>query len=431
MRAVTSRTAHAALVISIAVGLAAPAWATPGQRDDSFGTAGKVITPGIEGRASDVVIDDQGRLIVAGHQGDEGFAFGPLDMVVARYLTNGELDASFDQDGIALIGGLGLSMARAAALQPDGKIVVVGSSKLDGNGGFGIARLTTDGLPDPTFSDDGVARLDFGPEIDTAYAVAITDAGSIIAAGTAEAVPGQVDFAVAVFGPDGDSDASFSDDGVATYNIAAGDVAHDVAILGSGKIMIGGETQKMGKGFAAIRLLAGGALDTSFGGGDGKVAVGAPSGSGEAMAIQADGKILLAGGVPPETASDGGWNMAVVRLRRSGELDPTFSSDGRVTSDIGGGADVAKDVLALPSGKILIAGYTENRSSGRLAFGVVRYRPDGRLDRGFGVEGKVKTSLQKNDQAFAAVRQPDGKVVVAGETVGPIGRTFGLVRYLG
>ena len=107
-----------------------------------------------------MVIDDQGRLIVAGHQGDEGFAFGPLDMVVARYLTNGELDASFDQDGIALIGGLGLSMARAAALQPDGKIVEVGSSKLDGNGGFGIARLTPDGLPDPTFSDDGVVRVD-------------------------------------------------------------------------------------------------------------------------------------------------------------------------------------------------------------------------------------------------------------------------------
>ncbi|HEU4743079.1 MAG TPA: Ig-like domain-containing protein [Meiothermus sp.] len=162
-----------------------------------------------------------------------------------------------------------------------------------------------------------------------------------------------------------------------------------------------------------------GALDTSFG----KVLL--PVGPGDdyayAMAVQPDGKIVLAG----QTGSD----IAVVRLNRDGTPDPSFDRAGKAITDVGGSA-VAYAVALQPDGKIVVAGSATVNGSGR-DFVLVRYDPDGSLDASFDGDGKVITAFgTDSDQAYALLIQPDGKIVAGGESnQGGSGVDFALARY--
>lgn len=162
-----------------------------------------------------------------------------------------------------------------------------------------------------------------------------------------------------------------------------------------------------------------GSLDTTFG----KVIV--PVGLGDdyayAMAVQPDGKVVLAG----QTGSD----IAVVRLTRDGAPDASFGQGGKAITDVSG-SDVAYAVAVQPDGKIVVAGSAVVGGSGR-DFVLVRYNPDGSLDSSFGSGGKVITAFgTDSDQAYALLIQPDGKIVAGGESnQGGSGVDFALARY--
>src|SRR5688572_27058222 len=155
-------------------------------------------------------------------------------------------------------------------------------------------------------------------------------------------------------------------------------------------------------------------LDLPFGNG-GKVITDFTGGSdvGNALAIQGDGKIIVGGSAA--NTNTNGTDYGLARYHPGGRLDPTFGANGKVLTDVGGLGDIIAAIALQPDGKIVAAGFsfTENIFD----FSVVRYHANGSLDTSFGTGGKVVTDfLNNDDEAFALVIQPDGKIVLAGYT---------------
>lgn len=237
------------------------------------------------------------------------------------------------------------------------------------------------------------------------------------------------DVALAVTGlPDGVSvNAVTIESGVTTKQItlsAAASAAHslptEAAVKGTS-----GNTSAQQSITVTVRGVPG-ALDTSFAAGGKQITpVGISDEYAHAMAIQPDGRIVVGG-----YANGASTDFALVRHLRDGGLDPSFGNGGKLTTDIAGGSDVANALALQADGKILLAGSTEVPAKGK-SFALVRYNADGSLDAGFGSGGKVVTSFgSPSDEAFAMVVQPDGKIVVGGHTSG-FGRgvDFALARY--
>ena len=161
-----------------------------------------------------------------------------------------------------------------------------------------------------------------------------------------------------------------------------------------------------------------GVLDPSFGTGSGEVTtpIGTSAGA-DAIVVQPDGKIVAAGGV---VQSDSSQDFALARYEPDGTLDPTFGSAGIVQSPAG----TASAVALQPDGKIVAAGTASNQIR------VARYNPDGSLDQSFGSGGVVTTAAGAfGSDAKALVLQPDGKIVVGGDSSDGSATQFALIRY--
>jgi uncharacterized delta-60 repeat protein len=171
-----------------------------------------------------------------------------------------------------------------------------------------------------------------------------------------------------------------------------------------------------------------GSLDTSFAGGKAVMPAGASDDYAHAVAVQADGKIVVAGG-----SAENLGDFAVVRLERDGDLDPSFGDGGLVTTSLPGvSSEVAYAVAVQSGGEIVVAGAATSTATGR-DFALVRYTEDGELDETFGDGGVVVTSFTNDsDTAYALVLQDDGKIVVGGSAnlgTSATGVDFALARY--
>jgi uncharacterized delta-60 repeat protein len=314
----------------------------------------------------------------------------------------GDLDASFGAGGIALAAFPGGSFAKAIAVQPDGKIVVVGAAAGSSrNGEFAVARFDTAGVLDPTFGTGGMltTRIALGAN-DEARSVAIQPDAKIVVAGT----PGGRRIAVVRYLPNGTLDPSFSGNGIVRNDLTPGvDVGFDVALQPNGKIVVAGvENGPIRPRFAIVRYLRDGTLDGAFG--DGGVVTLVHGGVGRALVLQPDGRIVVAGYTP--------YGLTVVRLLPSGDPDRSFAGDGVVGRIVHHAAHVIWPLaVALQSnGKILVGGGWDIFDSG-----LARLMPDGRLDRTFGGDGAVRIRLGSNEQAIVGLAvQADGRIVAAG-----------------
>ena len=330
----------------------------------------------------------------------------------------GDLDPTFDGDGKVTTDFAGTDdTAFAVAIQGDGKIVAAGSAVVSGTRDFALARYNIDGSLDPTFDGDGLVTRDFAAGTDQANAVAIQEDGKIVAAGTA-LVSGSIDFGLARYNTDGSLDPTFDTDGRVTRNFSGGiDEAFALAIQGDGKSVAAGFADD--SYFALARYNTGGSLDPTFDT-DGLVTTGFGGGGPNkayAVAIQGDEKIVSAG-----FANDADFGLA--RYNTDGSLDPTFDGDGLVTTDFAGDFDRARAMAIQGDGKIVAAGWAV--VSG--ADGLARYNTDGSLDPTFDGDGKVTTDF-RIDGAQAVAIQGDGKIVTAGFTVVSGTIDFALARY--
>jgi uncharacterized delta-60 repeat protein len=405
--------------------LQSPAWAADGDLDTSFSSDGKVTTAigsGIDAALS-VVLQSDGKIVAAGYS----YNGSNYDFAVVRYNIDGSLDTTFDTDGkVTTAVGLGDDVAYSVVLQSDGKIVAAGYSFNGSNNDFAVVRYNIDGSLDTTFDTDGKVTTAIGSGTDAALSVVLQSDGKIVVAGYSHN-GSSLDFAVVRYNTNGSLDTTFSGDGIVTTAIGSGtENAWSVKLQSDGKIVVAGYSHNGSNfDFAVVRYNTDGSLDTTFDT-DGKVTTAIGSGSDEAYSVvlQSDGKIVVAG------YSDNGSNyvFAVVRYNIDGSLDTTFDTDGKVTTAIGSGSDIARSVVLQSDGKIVAAGYSYNGSN--FDFAVVRYNIDGSLDTTFDTDGKVTTAVGLGDDAaYSVVLQSDGKIVVAGFSYNGSNNDFAVVRY--
>jgi uncharacterized delta-60 repeat protein len=330
---------------------------------------------------------------------------------IARLRVGGTLDPGFGTNGKRRIDFGGENAAAyGAALQPDGKIVVAGDSDFQ----VAVARLKPNGSLDPTFGTGGKKVFSWGP-ISRAHAVLVLPSGKLLVAGFAGPEGGDVQ--VARLNPGGGLDASFGTGGKAPVDFGGDDFGNAVAVQANGRILVAGRSTTAGA--VVARLRAGGALDPDFGGGDGRVSL-PGGGSANAVLVQPDRKIVVAGNAAGNQA------MTVWRLRPSGAPDPTFDGDGMTTIDFGSLADLAYDAALQQDGKLVLAGYTQSDEDVLLA----RLNPDGSPDTTFGAAGKATVSFGGVATfGFAVALQANGRIVVAGQRTG--GDDFAVARLLG
>jgi uncharacterized delta-60 repeat protein len=278
---------------------------------------------------------------------------------------------------------------------------------------------------DTTFDGDGKVTTDFGVNSGRAFSVAIQSDGKIVVAGGSNS-----DFALARYNSNGSLDTTFDGDGVVTTDFGNSDTAFSVAIQSDGKIVVAGFSFNGRNGdFALARYNSDGGVDYSFGSG-GKVAT---DFSGDydgafSVAIQRDGKIVVAGG-SDHNGSIRLHDFALARYDSNGILDPTFGSGGKVTTDFGGNDEGAKSVAIQSDGKIVVAGHSGNVGSNNY-FALTRYESNGSLDTTFDGDGKVTTDFGSGfDRAYGVAIQSDGKIVVAGFSADSINEDFALARF--
>jgi uncharacterized delta-60 repeat protein len=422
---------NATLVLLLVFVSSSPALAVAGRLDGRFGSDGKVTTNFTAGSdvISGIALQTDGKIVAAGSAGDANPRFA-----LARYRRNGTLDASFDGDGRVttdLTTGYGSEGAADIAIQLDGQIVVAGVAG-DPEGSdtkFALLRYNPDGTLDPTFGEGGHVLTDFTAGFDAAAGLEIQTDGKIVAAGSAtepvgeEGPPPISGFAVARYNADGSLDSSFGAGGKVITEFTAGfDLASDVALQADGKIVAAGGAGGGGQGgaLAVARYNSDGSLDTSFSG-DGKRTInfGSSFSWGSSVAIQGNGKILVAG-TEATDASAPDSKFALARCNPNGSLDDSFGGDGRVRTRFGTGVS---GMSRQADGKIVAAG-------GSQKFALARYTRRGRLDSSFAGDGKLTTNFTPgSDWARAVVLQLNGKIV-AGGTAGGLGGRFALARYL-
>jgi len=384
-----------------------------GGLDASFGTGGRATADlGGWDYATAVAVQADGRIVVAGYR--DG------DFCVVRFLADGQLDATFGAGGYAIADFGNSDEVRAVAIQADSKIVVAGYAYVSGGYDFALARFTADGQLDESFSGDGKLTTAFGTNSDQAYAVAIQADGKIVAAGYAY-VGGNYDFALARYTSAGELDTTFDGDGKVTTPFGtSSDYAYALAIQADGKIVAAGYAYNGSNyDFAVSRYTSTGALDSTFNL-DGKVTIafGTSSDYAYGVAVQPDGKIVVAGYA---YMNGTGGDFALARFTAAGDLDTSFSGDGRLTTDFNAGYDYACGVALLPDGKILAGGYGD----GKIA--LARYTAAGDLDWSFDGDGKATAGFGGGyDYVQAAAVQADGKLLVAGTTEDG---DFRLIRY--
>jgi uncharacterized delta-60 repeat protein len=368
-----------------------------------------------------MVIQSDGKIVVAGFVGSSS------DFALARYGVDGSLDSGFGSGGTVSTNFASLhDEINAIALDGSGNIVVAGYARQsNGNFDFALARYTPAGVLDASFDTDGMVTTAIGSGQDVAKAIAIQSDGKIVAAGFSYNGSNN-DFAVARYNNDGSLDTSFDSDGMVTTPVGSGlDEAYSIAIQSDGKIVVAGKTQGSNADIALVRYDTNGTLDTTFGGVDGIVIqdVNTAHNEGNAVAIQSDGKILVTG-----YGYDGAQGFLLLRYDTGGTLDLSFDDDGMVITHIGSQATGLSIAIAGDE-KILVAGRASNGSNND--FALARYNADGSLDTGFDGDGTVVSAMGSatEDWGNAVGIQSDGKIVVAGFSGTTDHHDFAVARY--
>jgi uncharacterized delta-60 repeat protein len=425
VRVASPTTLATAILGSVLMLVGVAAAAAPGDLDPTFG--------GFAGSLSGRVLTDLGgetdEVFAVAIQPDgrivaTGSAQGNLPVV--RYNTNGSLDPTFGAGGKVIMSSTGGAGGSGVVLQPDGKIVVGGYA----GDTFTVFRYTTSGSLDSSFGSGGRAKATFASGAASgATAVALQPDGKIVAAGIT-AIPGSVKVALARYKADGSLDKSFNGVGTVTTAVGSGySIGRALAIQPDGRIVVAVDTPSA---MAVVRYLVDGSLDAGFGAGGIALLTFPERARAFAIALQPDAKLIVAG--VAETSPGPGSAFRILRLKPNGSLDTSFGTGGKVTTAFGGSSFSIALALALqPDGMIVAAGTA--RVFGTSAFGVARYQPNGTLDASFGSGGTVITSffvigglLQDAD---AIALQPDGKIVVAGRAQATgFTMDFALARYL-
>jgi uncharacterized delta-60 repeat protein len=354
-----------------------------GSIDRSFGPTGdgKVTTDMGSGfiveEATAVAVQADGKIVLVGYTAIDNAppnADGPPTFALARYNTDGSLDTGFGRQG--RVSGNVNGRARAVAIQTDGRIVVAGEFSFDSTNGsdfsdFTIARFRPDGNLDPTFGADATGQIarDLGGS-NSATNIVVQPDGKIVVSGTAQS--SSADHTdVARFNADGSFDDSFGTGG--KLKLQGELVGNGLARQPDGKmVLVGSVVQPIAPATARYvlrRLNTNGTPDNGFGTA-GKVAVAfTQNARANAVALQADGKIVVVGTSAFVSVSE----FVVARYNPNGTLDTGFGTAGTLEVDFFNFGAEGENVLVQPDGRIVVSGFAGKSTGG--GYGVARILP--------------------------------------------------------
>jgi uncharacterized delta-60 repeat protein len=405
------------LVVFAILLLAVPSVNADGMLDPSFGNGG-IVTTAFSGQQMDfarsVVVLPDGRAVAVGYT-TPNLAF--TYMAAARFLSSGALDPTFGIGGLVhFTAGPAFydAMAEDALLQPDGRLVLIGRAHFFNGNSFAVARLTGNGTGDPSFGTNGWVNTAV-PGGGSAVAGVLQADGKIVAVG------GQSSPIAVRYKEDGRLDLGFGVGGIAAPVLPLSFVVRDVAVQSDGKLVIAGTYGSTD--FALVRLLPDGVPDPSFDADGLATANFGGVESGESVVVLADGRLVLGG-------SHNG-DFAVVRFLAGGAVDTTFGTGGLGTGD-SGVIDAGGEVILLPNGKLVIAGFTSEPAD--RDFELARFHPGGALDTSFGTAGFLRTDIGAYDECHAvAVAGPDLVITAGSSSPQPppsFNSLFALARYI-
>ena len=341
--------------------------------------------------------------------------------VQATVARPGSLDSTFGTGGkvITDFEGGSYDVGFAVAVQRDGRIIVVGERENSTSRRGVVVRYKLNGALDSTFDGDGIVLSDFAY---TLRAVALQPDRKIVVAGEPPSQFGTGwDFALLRYKADGSLDTSFGGDGTVATHFGRDDWPVGIAIQPDGKIVLAGWTEPSvygPKDVALARYNRDGTLDGSFDG-DGKIVTDVAGGGDDdvgAVALQADGRIVVGGSSRRGSDSSG----FLLRYLPNGSLDPAFDGDGKVVVQSPTG--YIGDLMLQQDGKIVATA----------GFSVVRFNSGGGVDTNFGDRGVAGASFQGSASGGALTIQPNGKIVVGGSVWPTWGSSdnFALARFL-
>ena len=423
-------------------GAYAPGFAQQGRELQNIGIG--------QSQARSMIVRPDGRIVLAGDceyhifnvdwptlclmglrpDGSLDHAFGPAEngrIVLGDYVES----ASFPENAFSSSSLLRL---------PDGRLVLVGNrSRPDPTIGL-VVRLSDNGVPET--AADGHIHHEFAfahhaTAPDNVVAAAAMQGDKLIVVGSAAregSNPPNEDFGIARLNPDLSLDTSFNGTGtrLAAFDLGGAnkDFPTAVAVQRDGKIVLAGTAQVDAQTYAlaVLRLNADGSADASFGD-NGRVWYSNPGMGTVALALILDrqGRILVAGGVQPFPFRDQSDVLVMRLLPGNGQPDPSFGDGGfRVVAfNFGIGNDDAAKALALqPDGRILLAGVASDATTGSV-FAIVRLTANGQLDSSYGIGGRGWGSFAAPTQQAAGSDAQAAVVANGGLMLAGIGKAAG------
>jgi uncharacterized delta-60 repeat protein len=403
--------------------------------DPSFGSGGVVLTPiGSLSEVGGIVRGPGDRLIVAAST-----LAGTSNVVLLRYFPSGRHDPSFGSGGQVFAQlGSALLAPPVMAQQPDGKLLVARADEVgtsDDDYRFEIARFDADGTVDMSFGAAGRVTGSFGG-LTSLAGLGVQPSGDILVAGTRNHVrrpdvPSRV--VVRRYSAVGDPDMRFGDSGLveASFGVGGRAVVRALLVQPDGRFVVGGATPDSPASFALERFAADGQPDASFGAaGIVRRKIGLAGGARVMALARAPRSGLVAAGAAK--GAGGNDKVLAARILSDGSGDARFGGDGVVTVGAGVNAE-GRAVVALRNGGLSAAGFASFPVPGsgltNEAMLIVRFAPNGQLDRAMGLRGRLRTHLGLVGNAGANALVEEGRFgrVAAGYASG-LTRRIALAR---
>lgn len=460
-----------------------------GSLDNTFGSNGVSLTnfTGSRDIINSLVIQETGNIVAAGVAGQGRFDF----VALARYDTNGQLDATFGA-GSNTQGPAGTvttavdafsDIGRALVQQPNGRLVVAGRARVDefnpDNENFALVRYTSEGILDDDFGIAGRVITNFPTGSTGAFGLSATDNGQLIAVGTAQSGEAAIARYQADIRPitTDDTLAQGVSENLNTlfFNVVATDFDPDgddirvTQLITNNNVIIPPNQQQFVAGAGTVSTDGMNVFFTPINGFSGTFTLdyvitdewltdrgtvsfsvtpdqtnpGSPdlslSGAENVVVTsfstnndQANAQAIQADGkivtVGFTQTGNNTLDIAVVRYNPDGSLDEAFGNNGRMTVDFAGFNDEALDVLIQNDGSILVAGYTTDANGSD--FTLIRLTADGFLDRIFGNFGFARVDFAGlNDFAFSLIEQGGGFLLGGLTTTATGDSDFALARF--
>jgi len=395
-----------------------------GTLDTSFGDSGTMITSfgQLNAESNSICIQSDGKILLSGISEIDSNE----DIIVVRYMSNGQLDEEFGIDGKFCLNISNFSdRCYGMALDDDDNIFLTGFTYNDNFESKGIVvKLNINGIIDSTFANNGIWISDIPDSREDFREILLQNDGKILIAGTIDFIGQSTSSAIIRLNSDGSLDSNFGQDGIASVEVPISYNPRFAKLNSNMEIVAGGFSLESTASLVMVKFDQQGDISTSFGNNGIVIENSAFDEFSRDIAIQADNKIVVATGI----TNNSGRDFGLTRYNNNGLIDNEFGINGRVSTDFLQTSNTAHSVLIQSDGKIILTGFlgiTPNHN-----YAIARYDSFGTLDNSFGEEGKVITNFEFDDLAFTSELQSDGKLLCAGHSKVTGISQLSIARYL-